>query len=414
MRALDVPSSLFADSLLRFGYELMTARYRLRTWECACGGESDDVSESRRRLIQATGIGFVASLAATLVGAGRTAQAQGVSHTAPAVDRLSVRIVTDNYTDRYSVPQVMPGIMVKRAGGTEKKGVPPQTTLEAEWGLAMLAESTRESETRRVMIDFGYSPDVLLNNMRFLGIEAASIDALVLSHGHRDHYGGLVGLLAANRGALKPDLPLFVGGEDCFCARETTSGSDFGVLDRPAILAAGVRLVMAEGPAAVAGHAVASGQIPKRSYEDPLRGTMERVGINAGLGCDPASMPAQKNTGTFIPDDFQHEIATSYVVRGKGLVVLTSCSHRGVLNSVRQAQAASGVEKLHAVIGGFHLVPPLTDEYVRQTVAELKTLNPDYLVPAHCAGERFYDIARTEMPGRILRAAVGTEITFTA
>lgn len=392
----------------------MALRYRLRTWECACRREDDGVSESRRRLIQATGVSFVASLAAALVGAGRTARAQDVAGHAPVVDQLSVRIVTDNYTDRYSVAQAMPGLKVQRAGGTEKKGVPPQTTLEAEWGLAMLAESVRGSETRRVMIDFGYSPDVLLNNMRFLGVQPASLDALVLSHGHRDHYGGLVGLLTANRGVLKPDLPLFVGGEDCFCRRESSSGGDFGVLDRPAILGTGVRLVMAEGPAVAADHAVTSGQIPKRSYEDPLRATMERVGMEAGLGCDPASMPDDRKPGALIADDFQHEIATSYVIRGKGLVVLTSCSHRGVLNSVRQAQAATGVEKVHAVIGGFHLVPPLTDEYVRQTVAALKALDPDYLIPAHCAGERFYDIARAEMPGRILRAAVGTQVTFSA
>ncbi len=145
-----------------------------------------------------------------------------------------------------------------------------------------------------------------------------------------------------------------------------------------------------------------------------MRSTTERIGITAGLGCDPAAEPASKNTGTYIPDDFQHEIATSYVVRDKGLVVLTSCSHRGVLNSVRQAQAAAGTDKLHAIIGGFHLVPPLSDDYVRQAVTEMKQLSPDFVVAAHCAGERFYDMARAEMPGRVLRAAVGTRLTFGA
>jgi 7,8-dihydropterin-6-yl-methyl-4-(beta-D-ribofuranosyl)aminobenzene 5'-phosphate synthase len=68
-------------------------------------------------------------------------------------------------------------------------------------------------------------------------------------------------------------------------------------------------------------------------------------------------MPAAKNTGTYIPDDFDHEIATNYLVKGKGLVVLTSCSHRGVINAVKRAQEVSGVDKVHAVIGGFHIVP---------------------------------------------------------
>ena len=295
----------------------MVAKYRFLTSGCFCGFRNEGVSPRRRRLIQATGIDFVASLADLLVGAGHKARAQSVAGGAPVVDRLSVRIVTDNYTDRYSVPQAMPGIAIQPAAGTEQKGVPPQTTPEAEWGLAMLAESARGTEIRRVMIDFGYSPNVLRNNMRILGVEPTSLDALVLSHGHRDHYGGLVGLLAARSGALKPDLPRFVGGEDCFCTRENTSGGDFGVLDRPAILAAGVRLVMAEGPAVAADHAITSGQIPKRSYENPLRGTVERVGVNAGLGCNPVSMPTVKDTGAYIPNDVPHELATSYVAKGR-------------------------------------------------------------------------------------------------
>ena len=77
---------------------------------------------------------------------------------------------------------------------------------------------------------------------------------------------------------------------------------------------------------------------------------------------------------------------TAYLVKDRGLVVLTSWSHRGVSNTIRQAQPAAETDRLHAIIGGFHLVPPLTEDYVRRTVAELKAMNPDFLVPAHCAG----------------------------
>ncbi len=365
-------------------------------------------------MLRATGAGFVATLTALLTGAGRTAYAQPVAGKAAAVDRLSVRIITDNYTDRYTLPMHTEGLGVERVGATERVGIAPHATLRAEWGLSMLAESLQGSETRRVLVDFGFSPEVLLTNMGFLGINPATLDALVLSHGHFDHFGGLVGLLAASKGKLKPDLPLFVGGEDCFCARQGANGVDYGVVDRPGILAAGIRLMVAEGPALAAGHAMTSGQIPKVTYETPLRATNELIALNDGLGCDPALEPAAKNTGSYIPDDFQHEIATSYLVKDKGLVVLTSCSHRGVLNSIKQAQAAAGTDRLHAVVGGFHLVPPLSDDYVRQAVADLKAMAPDWVIPAHCAGERFYDIARVEMPGRIVRSAVGSRFTFGA
>jgi 7,8-dihydropterin-6-yl-methyl-4-(beta-D-ribofuranosyl)aminobenzene 5'-phosphate synthase len=122
-------------------------------------------------------------------------------------------------------------------------------------------------------------------------------------------------------------------------------------------------------------------------------------------------LPA-KNTGTFIPDDFEHEIGTNFVVKGKGLVVLTSCSHRGVINTIRQAQAVSGLQKVHAVIGGFHILPPLDDAYIRQVVATLKDVNPDYLIPGHCSGDRFYDLARNELGDKVIHSAVGTRFVF--
>lgn len=87
--------------------------------------------------------------------------------------------------------------------------------------------------------------------------------------------------------------------------------------------------MMAEGPALVAGHAFTTGKIPQISSEKPLRATKEKIGIVNGYGCFPEKMSPEKNTGTYIPDDFEHEIATSFIVKGKGLVVLTSCSHRG-------------------------------------------------------------------------------------
>ena len=370
-------------------------------------------SISRRGLLCAGGAGFVSALIGTLVGTSRTAQAQALGSQVPEVDRLAVRIVTDNQVIQFVPPEKREGLAIERKGGNQTPDAPPRTALNGEWGLSMHAESRRGTELRNILIDFGYTPETLLNNMSILKIDPSTFDALVLSHGHYDHFGGMVGFLSANKGKLKNNLPFFVGGEDCFCTRENALGQ-FGALDRKAITDANLSLMMAEGPAIVADHAFTTGKIAQVSSEKPLQPTREKVGIVNGFGCFPDKMSPAKNTGTFIPDDFEHEIGTNFVVKGKGLVVLTSCSHRGVINTIRQAQVASGLQKVHAVIGGFHIVPPLDDNYIRQVLATMKEINPDYLIPGHCSGDRFYDLARNELGDKVIHSAVGTRFVFGA
>ena len=111
--------------------------------------------------------------------------------------------------------------------------------------------------------------------------------------------------------------------------RETDAGQ-YGALDRKAIMDANLSLMMAGGLAVVADHAFTTGKIAQTGFEKPLRSKpAKKVGIVNGFGCFPEKVSAAKNTGSFILDDFEHEIGTNFVVRGKGLVVLTSCSHRG-------------------------------------------------------------------------------------
>ncbi|WP_143753535.1 MBL fold metallo-hydrolase [Caballeronia arationis] len=184
---------------------------------------------------------------------------------------------------------------------------------------------------------------------------------------------------------------------------------DFGYLDRNALLGAGVKIVFAPTPSAVADHAFTAGTIPTISFEKVLAPTRMTVGVRDGIGCYPDKLPAEKQTAKVVPDDFQHELATCFNVKNRGLIVITSCSHRGVVNSVRRAVEVSGIDRVHAVIGGFHLAPQKAD-YVRETVAALKEINPDVVIPMHCTGETFIEVTQKECPRNSfdLMRAVGT------
>jgi 7,8-dihydropterin-6-yl-methyl-4-(beta-D-ribofuranosyl)aminobenzene 5'-phosphate synthase len=115
--------------------------------------------------------------------------------------------------------------------------------------------------------------------------------------------------------------------------------------------------------------------------------------------------------GDVVPDQFLGEIATIYNVHDRGLVVISSCGHSGIINTVRQAQAVTGIQKVHAILGGIHLAAA-PDAVVSQTVEALKEIQPDYFVPMHCTG--FYPAAMVEhaLPRRVVERSVGTRIVF--
>src|SRR6476469_2952332 len=341
----------------------------------------------------AGGAGFITAVMATLAANSRTREAKTVRERVPEVDRLAVRIVTDNLTQLFVPDETRDGLSIERRVPYSYPDRAPRYILNAEWGLSLHAQSFAGDEERNVLVDFGFTPEVLNNNLAVIGTDPSTFDAMVLSHGHYDHFGGMVGFLEKHGRALKKEIPFYVGGEDAFCIRRN-AGGQFGAIDRKAILDSGLTLMMASEPAVVADHAFTTGRIGQVSFEQPLRPTMEIIGIFDEFGRLPEKMPAEKNKGTYIPDDFDHEIATVYNVKGRGLVVLTSCSHRGVINTVRAAMSASGIDRVLAVIGGFHIVPPLGDDYIRQTVAAFQEIDLDHLIPGHCTGDRFYDLAR--------------------
>jgi 7,8-dihydropterin-6-yl-methyl-4-(beta-D-ribofuranosyl)aminobenzene 5'-phosphate synthase len=268
------------------------------------------------------------------------------------------------------------------------------------------------------MLDYGYTPEALLNNFELLGLDPKTIDALIVSHGHFDHYGGLIGFLDKYRSALPADVKLYAGGEDNFCHRVQATGtpgefSDFGFLDRRALAARKVGVVLCEQPTVIGGHAFTSGQIKRRTDEKILPNTFEQFGITDGLGCDASHYTPAELAGKTVPDEHYNEHVTVYHVKERGLVVLSSCSHRGVVNAVKQAQEVSGVDKLHALLGGFHLGPAPMD-YTKHIVSEIVDLKPDIVVPMHCSGENFVEAMREIAPDRLFLGSTGATLTFGA
>ena len=374
---------------------------------------SDRTGIRRRDVLCAGGAGALAVIVHALLGTAEVVRAEGIAGSVPEVDSLTIHVVTDNYQFAIAPNPDVPGVEVQHFGWGIAPGQPPDRTLFSEFGLSLHAESQRGSESRRVLIDFGFTPQALNNNIDLLGVEPSKLDALVLSHGHYDHFGGLVGFLRRSSGRIVSGLPFYVGGEDCFCSRELVGPPvrNFGVLDRIALQQANLTVTYAPGPVLVASHGFCTGKVALRSFERPLSPTSMRIGVDHRVGCYPDRLPKEERTKVIVPDQFRHEIATCFNVKHRGLIVLTSCSHRGVINTIQQAQAVSGVDKVHAVVGGFHLAP-YPEDYVRQTVAALKEMAVEHVIPLHCTGELFNEIAKAEIPDRLIRAYTGTRLAF--
>jgi 7,8-dihydropterin-6-yl-methyl-4-(beta-D-ribofuranosyl)aminobenzene 5'-phosphate synthase len=350
------------------------------------------------------------ALAAAAGGFSCVEMAKAAPIEVPTIDKLSVRVLVDGASDIFFRPQEANGVKTEPG-----RSANAQRPLHSEWGLSLLLEPQRGDERRTLLLDFGWTPEVINGNMDLLKVDSSKIEALIMSHGHFDHWGGLVGFLDKHRKDLPADLTMYAGGEDNFCQRYVRAGqselSDFGMLDRRDLAKQNVKLVLCASPVVIGDQAFTTGKIKRNSMEKVLPNTMVELKLKDGAGCNASHYLPAEMEGKIVPDEHIHEHATCFNLKDRGLVVISSCGHVGIVNSVRQAMEVSGVQKIHAIMGGFHLGPAPAD-YLTQVVSEIGKLNPDVLIPMHCSGLNFTQEAQRQMPGKVLTTTTGTRISF--
>jgi 7,8-dihydropterin-6-yl-methyl-4-(beta-D-ribofuranosyl)aminobenzene 5'-phosphate synthase len=305
------------------------------------------------------------------------------------VDRVVVTTVVDNYIDSLRKDEKV----ARRHNAFVARRQPE---LRAEHGLAHHVEITRGTTTTRLLFDYGPSASAMTHNFRELGLDARPLDVIALSHGHWDHFGGLLTFLRHHRPVMRRDL-VFYGGHDHFLPRWNQRDADrvfMGRLDRDALERWDVRVELPREPAEIADGVLLSGEVHQAEAFEPI----------------PANLKVERG-GEVVPDDFLGEQTLIANLRDKGLVVITSCSHRGIVGICRHAARVAGVATVHAVIGGFHL-SGLGEERVTRVVDAFRALGVRHLVPQHCTGLEALGLMLQRMPAEMVVTSVGSTFTF--
>ena len=320
----------------------------------------------------------------------------------PVVDGLSVRVVVDSRYERFLPKASHPLVRIEHVGRIPGR---PNMTVACEWGLSLHLASVKDGAKAQYVLDFGYTPEIINRNFELLDIDPANINGLILSHGHRDHFGGLDGFVRQHRARMRDDIALYVGGETIFrdkWIKESGESVLWGAVDRVALQRQNVPAICCPEPYALEG-AFTSGYIERTSFEE----------VTGGSWVQDDHYSEAEREGKLVRDQHPDEHATCYIVKGRGLVVISSCGHSGIVNTVRSAMKAAGVDKVHAVIGGFHL-GTAPQEYLHHTLQELERINPDVILPMHCTGEPFIAMLRERMPDKVLYSNVASRFTFGA
>lgn len=307
-----------------------------------------------------------------------------------AVDGIEIVTLVDNYVD----------LLLRARQGVKRppkavNGRIPGDTLLAEHGLSLLVRVAAGQHHDELLFDTGYSQVALFHNAARLGVDLGAVENVVLSHGHMDHTGSL-GPLGAR---LPEGTPLVLHPDVFLSPRYVTldDGQRLQYPDNPAreiLESRGFRVKVREEPTLVAGGRVlVTGSVPRvTGFEKGMPNALcEREGVE------------EKDR---ILDD------QSLVVhlRDHGLVIISGCSHAGIINTLHYARACTGVERIYAVMGGLHLSGPEFERIIPPTLEALREMSPQWVVPMHCTGwEAIHALSRAFPEGFVLNS-VGTTI----
>jgi 7,8-dihydropterin-6-yl-methyl-4-(beta-D-ribofuranosyl)aminobenzene 5'-phosphate synthase len=306
-----------------------------------------------------------------------------------AVDQANISIVMDNSIDILMANTEVANRFPLGPNPFEK----PQPM--AEHGYSVLIRTRLGEKQAEVLFDAGLSRRGILYNLDALEISLKEVQAIILSHGHADHALGLPGVV--ERLGTR-NMPLILH-PDAYLERKLVlpNGDEIGI-PAPKLTdfrRENIEIVEEVGPSMLVDEMVlVSGEIARTTdFEE-------------GFPIHYAKRHDQWEPDPLIMDD---QCALIHV-KGKGLIIITGCGHSGIINTIRNAQAITGIEKIYAVIGGFHLTGGYFEPIIPATIAELKQINPRYLMPGHCTGwAATHQIARA-MPDAYIPNSVGTTL----
>jgi 7,8-dihydropterin-6-yl-methyl-4-(beta-D-ribofuranosyl)aminobenzene 5'-phosphate synthase len=319
------------------------------------------------------------------------------------VDSVTVTTLVDNVTDlllgdegpvtRSPITQATDPLIPARFIEGGRTG----DALRAEHGFSCLVTIAKHDRTTRVLFDAGITPDGLIENMRRLEISPQDIDIVVLSHGHWDHTTGMDGVVTA---LGRANVPVLIHPEFWSRRRIAIPGREpveLPTTSKSALEGAGFDIVENTQPSFLLdGSLLVTGEVDRTTD------------FEQGHPLFQADRHGHWEPDPLILDD-QALVAN---VRGKGLVLLTGCGHSGIVNIVRYVTKLTGEDRIHAVIGGFHLSGTVFEKIIPPTVEAFDELAPDYLVPCHCTGWRAIHALAARFPDAFIQNSVGSRFTF--